>query len=197
MIILKKLTPSLHFPSLFNYNQLLFTTCFCWYIKKNSIESCCACQSMTRVGMFFQNTWTKGCHIYKSIIIILKIINLSKNTNTLLTHLWTLNMYQHLFSTCDTWMVIRYQKSTSRLCFSWFFNCNQLLFVMCISNTLKFPWYIKQFWYIKKNINWKSCALLNVTMVRIVFQNTWTRGYHVFRFMHIVRQLLMYQKILL
>jgi hypothetical protein len=76
MATYKKLTHNLHFLSLFNYNYLLFVTCFfftlriCWYIKKNSIESCYACVNIARVGMFSQNTQIKGYHISMSMVTI-------------------------------------------------------------------------------------------------------------------------------
>jgi hypothetical protein len=63
--------------------------------KKIQFESCCAHLNMTRVGFFFQNTWTKGCHIYISIIIIKKY---QYTTHTFVNTPY----YQHLFSTCDT-----------------------------------------------------------------------------------------------
>jgi hypothetical protein len=83
MVAYQNLTPSLHFLSLFNYNQLLFATFFLIHKKFVdtlnifSIESCCACLNIARMRFFFQNTWTRSYHV--SIYSYNKIItNVSK-----------------------------------------------------------------------------------------------------------------------
>jgi hypothetical protein len=62
MATYKKLTPSLQFLPLFNYNWLLFVMCFFLYTKdllihkKKITESCFACLNVTKVD-FFLKTW--------------------------------------------------------------------------------------------------------------------------------------------
>jgi hypothetical protein len=90
------------------------------------------------------------------------IINVSKNSNTLFTHLWTIHsIYHHLVSTCNKWMVA-YQKLNSSLCFPPPFNYNQyLLNFLCFFNTLNICSYIKDFTFIFFSIG--NCyACLNI-----------------------------------
>ncbi len=39
-------------------------------VKKFKFESRCACLHMTKVKKKFQNTWTKGYHIFETMVIV-------------------------------------------------------------------------------------------------------------------------------
>jgi hypothetical protein len=109
MVTYQNLVFSLHFSTLFNYNQLLFVMCFfdtlriCWYIiKKFNWKLLCMFKHNT-CKKSFQNTWTKGCHIKGYCKII---VNVSKNNNAPITHLWTMHsICHHLFFIHNKWML--------------------------------------------------------------------------------------------
>ncbi len=86
------------------------------------------CINITKVGNFSKSMEKRlPCfYVYGYYKII---VNVSKNSNTLFTHLWTLHfIYHHLFSTHDKWMVA-YQKLTYNLCFPPLFNHNQYCYL--------------------------------------------------------------------
>ncbi len=141
----KKLTSSLCFLPLFNCRQLSFVTCLkkntlriCWYTKKHSIESCHACLNITKVGFFFK---FHGQEVATFLYLWLSYDScyVSKNNNTLFTHLWTLHsIYHHLFSTHDKWMAYN-------LCFLPLFNHNQYCYFSIFFNTLNICSHINDF----------------------------------------------------
>jgi len=112
MATYKKLTPSLCFLPLFNCSQLSFAMCLkkntlriCWYIRKISIESSHTCLNIAKVGIF-SKSMDKSLPCFYTYSYCKIVVNLSKNSSTLFTHLWTLHsIYHHFFFTHDKWMV--------------------------------------------------------------------------------------------
>jgi hypothetical protein len=104
-----------------------YTLRICWYSKKKfNWKLLCICKHSKGGNVFSKYTNKRLSHFYvygynKTII------NVSKNNNTLFTHLWTIHsIYLYLVSTYNKWMVA-YEKLNSSLCFPPPFNYNQCL----------------------------------------------------------------------
>ncbi len=87
MVTYKNLTPSLHFLPLFNCSQLLFAMwlrkymlTIRWYTKKIQLNFFFTCLNIAKVGILFQNTWTKGYHISMSMVIVRYLLMYQKIT---------------------------------------------------------------------------------------------------------------------
>jgi len=85
-----------------------------WYNIKKSIENYPTCLNIIRVGKFFQNTWTKGCHVSISMVIVKYLLMYQK---ILIHHshvVWPTHSIYHYFFTHNELMVT-YKKLTFTL----------------------------------------------------------------------------------
>ncbi len=75
ILVFFKLTLSICFPSLFNYKApIAICHVFLDALKIFSIESYHACLNITRVGKFFQNTCTRGYHVFMSMVTVKQLL---------------------------------------------------------------------------------------------------------------------------
>jgi hypothetical protein len=136
-----------------------------WYNIKKSIENYLACLNITMVGKLFQNTWTKGCHVSISMAIVKYLLMYKK---ILIHHshvVWPTHSIYHYFFTHNGLMVT-YKKLAFSLHLLSRLNYNQI--IICH----EFSGYVQ---------------LKIVVHVGNLFQNTKTKGYHIFMSMVIVR----------
>jgi hypothetical protein len=71
ILVFLKLTPNIHFLSLFNCKaQIVICHVFFDTLRIFSIENYHSCLNIACVKEFFQNTWTRGYHVIMFMVIL-------------------------------------------------------------------------------------------------------------------------------
>jgi hypothetical protein len=113
-----------------------------WQNIKKLIENYPTCLNMTRARKFFQNKWTRRCHVSISMVIVKYLLMCQK----ILIHyshvVWPMHSIYHYFFTHNRLMVT-YKKLALNLHILSLLNYNQILFAMSFLDMLRICWYIK------------------------------------------------------